>query len=590
MKCHAGEFEAYGEEYGAGDAIICCLDLDAGMVSYSKNGVPFGPAHQLPPNAPSLTWYPHVCLKNCAVDLAVRGTGFMWPVPQGYTGIGDAPPAQRVAAADAACGTGAGRGPMALILEPARDLAEQVYEEVLAFTQHLTSPPLTCALLLGGVSPREQKAILAKGVDVVVGSPGRVEDAVDRGQLVVAGVRHFVLDEADRFTETENLALVTKLYGRLPKGGDGDGRLQVCLFSATLHSDGVSELAGRVCLNPTWVDLKGKDHVPDSVHHVVVVADPAHAALPGARRKAAKLAALPPVLTDAVHRGGDVERKTALPPGDKDASSEALKRLKPQLLIELIDAFAMSQCLIFCRTNLDCDLLERFLVAAGGGSSFRGRVEKGKEGLYSCCVLAGMRSMDERRANLEAFKEGDVRLLVCTDVAARGIDIKGLPYVVNMTLPDPDENYIHRIGRVGRAECVGLAISIVAAPRVRERVWYCQKSKKPPQKDTRDYAKGGNCLWYDEPGLLKKIEQRLGGETIAVVTPETGFALPEGMKVGVEYGAVGGGRPAEQLESAKHAGWLTTRVSELQEVEKAAQDSYLKLVAGGAGKGRAGFR
>lgn len=74
------------------------------------------------------------------------------------------------------------------------------------------------------------------------------------------------------------------------------------------------------------------------------------------------------------------------------------------------------------------------------------------------------------QANLAAFKEGDVRFLICTDVAARGVDIKGLPYVVNMTLPDVPENYIHRIGRVGRQDCLGLAVSIVACDGCKEKV------------------------------------------------------------------------------------------------------------------------
>ena len=96
--------------------------------------------------------------------------------------------------------------------------------------------------------------------------------------------------------------------------------------------------------------------------------------------------------------------------------------LKPRVLQRIIDSFAMDQCLIFCRTNFDCDRLESFLNGLGGGStkkSFRGKVEKGLENPYSCVVLAGARSMQERREALSAFKDGDVRFLICTDVAAR---------------------------------------------------------------------------------------------------------------------------------------------------------------------------
>ncbi len=92
----------------------------------------------------------------------------------------------------------------------------------------------------------------------------------------------------------------------------------------------------------------------------------------------------------------------------------------------------------------------------------RGKVEKGKENAYSCVVLHADRPPPERKRNFAAFKDGDVRFLICTDVAARGLDIAGLPFVINMTLPSMSEDYIHRIGRVGRADCIGMAISLVA--------------------------------------------------------------------------------------------------------------------------------
>lgn len=160
----------------------------------------------------------------------------------------------------------------------------------------------------------------------------------------------------------------------------------------------------------------------------------------------------------------------------REIRSICTKMLKQQLLIKIIDKFNMSQCMIFCRTNLDCDNLETFLCAVGGGRKFTERQESGKEHPYSCCVLGGMRSTEERRRHLEAFKGGDVRFLICTDVAARGIDVQGLPFVVNITLPDASEQYIHRIGRVGRADKMGLAISLVAMDEnpttdVSEKVW-----------------------------------------------------------------------------------------------------------------------
>ena len=149
-------------------------------------------------------------------------------------------------------------------------------------------------------------------------------------------------------------------------------------------------------MNPTWVDLKGVESVPETVHHVVYKVDTVRDAhlLENATTKA---------VLDDVHKNGDASDAKA-------QLSLSLKQLKPQVLLGIIDKFNMSQCMIFCRTNVDCDNLESFLTLHGGGSKFRGRVESGKEHKYSCCVLAGMRSMTERRAALEAFKEGEVRI------------------------------------------------------------------------------------------------------------------------------------------------------------------------------------
>merc|ERR1711966_362871 len=175
-----------------------------------------------------------------------------------------------------------------------------------------------------------------------------------------------------------------------------------------------------------------------------------------------------------------------------------------------------------------------------------GKMESGKENPYSCTVLAGARQQKERQKNLEAFKDGDVRFLICTDVAARGIDIAGLPFVIQTTLPDDIENYIHRIGRCGRAERMGLAISIVATER--EKVWYHKcpsrgKNCTPYPGNTkltipfgndgklksRDDSKwivdeGGCTIWYDEPDLIRQIEKRIG-QPMLVMDPDD-FGVP----------------------------------------------------------------
>ena len=130
----------------------------------------------------------------------------------------------------------------------------------------------------------------------------------------------------------------------------------------------------------------------------------------------------------------------------------------------------MNQALIFCRTKVDCHNCYKWLVHLGGGREFRGKGSGGLENPYSCLELHGdIRPAAKRTENLKCFKDGDVRFLICTDVAARGIDVRGLPFVINVTMPAEPENYLHRVGRVGRAGDKGLAISIVSS--VKEKVW-----------------------------------------------------------------------------------------------------------------------
>ena len=269
----------------------------------------------------------------------------------------------------------------------------------------------------------------------------------------------------------------------------------------------------------------------------------------------------------------------------------------------------MSQCIVFCRTNLDCDTLEAFLVAAGGGTRFKPGMERGKENRYSCVVLAGMRGMDERRRALEAFKAGDARLLICTDVAARGLDVKELPYVINMTLPDETENYIHRIGRVGRADRMGLAISLVAAT-AREKVWYHVCANRGAGCSNTALKDAGGCaIWYNEPALLRAVQRRLGVDadqggagiprlpvthvpggaaaapavdgaaaaaaaTVAAHEHEHVFVLPS------EYAAVAYGEERdEQSGPSEHVQLIRDHVVTLADLERRAQASFLALRA-----------
>eukprot|EP00908_Phaeocystis_cordata_P014187 Transcript_25287.p2 GENE.Transcript_25287~~Transcript_25287.p2 ORF type:complete len:497 (+),score=198.89 Transcript_25287:1190-2680(+) len=416
-------------------------------------------------------------------------------------------------------------------------------------------------------------------------------DMVQGGKLKLGEVQFFVLDEADRLLDTGNLDTILKLHAKLPKRGRTGGRLQSLLFSATLHTAEVRQLAERITVHPISVDLKGKESVPETVHHLLLTVDAA------ADSRWVKPAL--PVPTDGVHRGDACSAASKA----RESLSEATKRLKPLVLLQLAEQLQMTQCLVFCRTNLDCDNMERYLQAMGGGRGFSGKAEKGLENPYSCVVLAGQRSMDQRRAALRAFKEGDVRFCICTDVAARGLDIAQLPFVVNMTLPDKVEDYFRappplrtrgpaaararartplrrraprlsaspdRVGRVGRAETMGLAVSLVSA--YQEKVWYYDKRKwEGKTLSTKLAEQGGCCIWYDEPQLLKEVERRLGTplQTLAQFVAAGGDVKQQLAK----YGQAKDGGLNEASSERLHS--LAPAVTELAALERRAQHSFL---------------
>jgi len=466
------------------------LDLGNRSVSFSQNGNDFGAAFPIPAHLQRAGFYAAICIKAASVRVVFQGAT---TPPAGFVWMGQASARDMVTSV----GEGdeddaAGATPACVILEPSRDLAEQTARCLVDYKKFMPAPTLQVMLAVGGTDIRDNIRALKAGAHVVVATPGRLEELVAGGKLSCAKVRHLVLDEADRLLETGNRPTIMNIFKRLRKDGTGDKRLQVLLFSATLHSPEIRELSEVLCQHPTWVDLKGRDYVPSTVHHLVVEVDPVADSSWGA------MDAYP---TDEVHLAD--KRAGKLGPSNPSplSRSEGIKRLKLATLVKLVDKLSMEHAIIFCRTNLDCDNLERHLNALGGGRAFGGKAEKGRENPYSCVVLGSWRTMEQRRANLQHFKDGDVRFLICTDLGARGIDVVGLPFVVNVTLPDKPEDYIHRIGRVGRADRMGLAISLVAT--CKERVWFCQKSTKgrgpggraPPCDDTRDYDVGGNCIW-----------------------------------------------------------------------------------------------
>lgn len=529
------QFEDYGEGFQAGDVIGCLLDRDKQTIAFCKNGKHLGVAFELPAEVRMVGLKPHICGKAFKVAVKLSGT-LEYPV-EDFAAVGEADSSHIVQVSTQAK---VKHPPMCIILEPTRELAEQTHKCMVKFGKYLTSPAVSTCLFVGGMDEQAQLSALNAGVDICVGTLQKIMDHVRRGKIDLSSVKFLVLDEADDLQKKDERNDITHLNSQI-KTGRRD-RVQTLFFSATLHTAEVTKLVEAITNKPVWVDLKGKDSVPDTVHHAMFEIDPAEGLPWTDVAIGAKFPNTEPS-TDGVHA------KPSLSPTDKDQHealrmSEQIKQMKPKALLKIADAFKMSQCLVFCRTNLDCDNLEAYLHALDGTKkSWGGKMESGKENPYSCVVLAGARNHRERKDSLEAFKEGDVRFLICTDVAARGLDIAALPFVIQMTLPDDIENYIHRIGRCGRADRMGMAISLTATAR--EKVWYHKNKGKAgqPNPDTkltipfgadgnllpRDDARwlveeGGSTMWYDEPELLERTQVRVGGR-IQVMDPED-FSVP----------------------------------------------------------------
>jgi ATP-dependent RNA helicase DDX1 len=200
-------------------------------------------------------------------------------------------------------------------------------------------------------------------------------------------------------------------------------------------------------------------------------------------------------------------------------------------------------------------------------------------------MLGGLLSMDERRRNLQLFKDGDIRILICTDVAARGIDISGLPFVINMTLPDEAEDYVHRIGRVGRSDRMGLAISLVATDN-NEKVWYHKCNRKGGIGCfNRDLVEKKGCtIWYNESLQLNKIEQKLSSsilkmtQSVDATTGRVQWALPTQIAdLKCLYGEVANASFLHPVCDTFMTEYLMDELKQLNALEIQSQNMYLRM-------------
>src|SRR5437870_6131252 len=284
-----------------------------------------------------------------------------------------------------------GAGPRVLVLAPTRELALQIGQ---TFDLLSAAQGVRTLVLIGGESMGPQLAGLQKRPDVIVGTPGRLFDHLERRSLVLGTVRTVVLDEADRMLDMGFAPQVERILRVTPLD-----RQTLC-FSATMPPE-VERLVQRHLVRPRRIDVG-----------------------PVARPVAK--------VTQVLYRA-DAQRKTPL-------------------LLKLLGA-ERGRTLIFTRTKHRADRVARAVMAAG----------------HCAARLHADRSMSQRREALDGFRSGRYRVLVATDIAARGIDVPDIAHVVNFDLPGTPEDYIHRIGRTARAEASGVASSF-AAPEEQDRL------------------------------------------------------------------------------------------------------------------------
>ena len=284
------------------------------------------------------------------------------------------------------------RMPRSLVLAPTRELAAQVAENFDTYTKHLK---LTKALLIGGVSFKEQDALIDRGVDVLIATPGRLLDHFERGKLLLTGVQIMVVDEADRMLDMGFIPDIERIFQLTPF------TRQTLFFSATMAPE-IERITNTFLSNPVRVEVARQATTSATIEQKLITFTPS--------RKDRSF-------------------------GEKRAMLRALIQDEGE---------ACSNAIIFCNRKMDVDVVAKSLKAHG----------------FNAAPIHGDLEQSQRTKTLDAFRDGELRFLVASDVAARGLDIPAVSHVFNFDVPSHAEDYVHRIGRTGRAGRQGKAFTI----------------------------------------------------------------------------------------------------------------------------------
>ena len=284
------------------------------------------------------------------------------------------------------------RMPRSLVLCPTRELAAQVAENFDTYAKYVK---LTKALLIGGVSFKEQEQLIDKGVDVLIATPGRLLDHFERGKLILNDVKIMVVDEADRMLDMGFIPDIERIFGLVPF------TRQTLFFSATMASE-IERITNTFLSNPAKVEVARQSTTSDTIE----------------------------------------QRLISFKPSRRDAAAKE-KREMLRASIEAEGA-ACTNAIIFCNRKVDVDIFAKSL----------------KKHQLNAEPIHGDLDQSHRTRTLDGFRDGSIRFLVASDVAARGLDIPNVSHVFNYDIPSHAEDYVHRIGRTGRAGRTGVAISL----------------------------------------------------------------------------------------------------------------------------------
>ena len=273
----------------------------------------------------------------------------------------------------------------ALVVTPTRELAAQILEDLRDLTVHT---PINGFAVYGGVGMGPQEHAFRSGVDVIVGTPGRLLDHFRQPYAKLGGLEYLVLDEADRMLDMGFLPDIRRMLRHIPT------KRQTLFFSATMPEP-IVKLSQEMLRDPVMINL---------------------------------------------------ERRAVPATGITQAVYPVASHLKPKLLVALLNNGDVDEALVFTRTKHRADRLARYLEQQN----------------VSVQRIHGNRSQAQRTDALAGFKSGKYRVLVATDIAARGIDVTALGHVINFDVPAVPDDYIHRVGRTARAELTGSAFTLVA--------------------------------------------------------------------------------------------------------------------------------